>query len=226
MAYVNRPLMTPQMAPFTGSLGGGGESRFDLLAKLRAATRTEHDAIEASLGLLRASLTVHRYHKIVERFYGYYAPLEAALAHARAAVAPHLDLPDSGRTALLARDLEALDGRPAADLPRCSFLPALETRGAVIGCMYVLEGATLGGQLVTRHVMATLGLAPDRGCAFFFGDGDRTAARWKSFSRLLSEFSGAQPTSHVDAIVAAVATFRTFRLWWDAADLRHGITIP
>src|SRR4051812_18149702 len=67
MAYVNRTLMSPQMAPFTGSLGGGGgEPRTGLLAKLRAATRTEHDAIEASLGLLRASLTVQRYRKIVE----------------------------------------------------------------------------------------------------------------------------------------------------------------
>jgi heme oxygenase len=49
-----------------------------------------------------------------------------------------------------------------------------------VGCLYVLEGATLGGQFISRH-LATLGIGPANGGLFFHGYGAKTGEMWKSF---------------------------------------------
>ena len=50
-----------------------------ILSRLRAETRAEHDAIEAVLDLTGDGLTRDGYRRILERFYGFYAPLEPAI---------------------------------------------------------------------------------------------------------------------------------------------------
>src|SRR5437764_995185 len=47
------------------------------------------------------------------------------------------------------------------------------------GCLYVLEGACLGGQIIARALRGRLPLTNDHGLSFFVGDGSRTGARWK-----------------------------------------------
>ena len=37
-------------------------------------------------------------------------------------------------------------------------LPPLETQADAFGCLYVLEGATLGGRVISRHIERALGL--------------------------------------------------------------------
>jgi heme oxygenase len=48
------------------------------------------------------------------------------------------------------------------------------------GCLYVLEGACLGGQIIARALRERLPLTDDHGLSFFVGDGSRTGARWRS----------------------------------------------
>ena len=50
-----------------------------ILARLRLETRGEHDAVELELDLIGVSLTREGYRQRLEQFYGFYAPLEAAL---------------------------------------------------------------------------------------------------------------------------------------------------
>lgn len=193
------------------------EPRPEMVAQLRDATRAEHDAIEASLGLLHPSLTLGAYRRIIERFHGYYQPLELALQRTPGLVELGLDLPRRLRTPLLRRDLEALVGPPVEDLPTCHALPVIDGVSAALGCLYVLEGASLGGQVITRHVRATLGVTPGHGCAFFFGDGEQTRAHWKGFVNLLERFGAVHPDAHAGVLVAAIATFQTLRCWWEGA---------
>jgi heme oxygenase len=88
----------------------------------------------------------------------------------------------------------------------------LETTAQLFGCLYVLEGATLGGQIITRHLHASLGLTPETGAAFFAGYGARTGSRWKEFGTHLSAF--ALQSGSGDAIVASAnSTFETLDLW-------------
>ena len=76
----------------------------------------------------------------------------------------------------------------------------------------MLEGATLGGQIISRHVRRTLGLTPETGARFFHGNGARTADMWRTFRAALDGFAADPATA--DAVVeSANATFRSMRRW-------------
>lgn len=188
-----------------------------ILSRLRLETRGEHVAVEQLLGLMGVSLTPEGYRHLLEQFYGFYAPLEKALQ------ARELTLPSATRSALVARlkksallrqDLHYL-GVPAEPLPLCRNLPPLGTQAEVLGCVYVMEGATLGGRIITQHIRATLGLTPLTGGSFFEGYGDATGMMWQSMRQLL--VSGAPDTKTENTIVTnAVTTFASLRSWCES----------
>jgi len=197
-----------------------------ILPRLRTETRHEHDAVEQVLDLMSATLTREGYRHRLEQFYGFYAPLEAALkdsgerlAHkagkagepdtllgTRAALASRLN-----KTVLLEHDLHHL-GVATDNIPLCRHLPPLETHAEILGCLYVMEGATLGGRIITQHVRATLGITPATGGNFFDGYGDDTGKMWQGMRQLLLD--SASDTETENTIVStAVATFACLRRW-------------
>lgn len=183
----------------------------DLLARLKAETRADHDAIEAALDLAGGGLTRDRYRRTLERFYGFYRPLEAGLLVAGAWAGCGLDPADRQKAPLLAADLRALGADPDA-LPDCPRLPSHATAASAFGVLYVLEGATLGGQVVSRHLRPTLGITTEAGGRFFRGYGERTGEMWQAFrSSLVAFAAGSENDDEIAA--AAIATFRTLRLW-------------
>jgi heme oxygenase len=180
----------------------------DVLQYLRETTRSQHDAIEGQVDLLRPDLTLNEYRHLLERFYGFYVPLEGALARAADWDQLGFSLVDRRKAERLAQDLRHF-GHTAAELqalPRCSELPQLEALGAALGCLYVLEGATLGGQLISRHVMPRFGLTAAAGCAFFTSYGGEVGRKW----RALGQFLRAQLQSEAEAQQAAEAACDTF----------------
>jgi len=54
-----------------------------------------------------------------------------------------------------------------------------------LGYLYVMEGSTLGGQLISRHFRQTLGIELATGGAYFHGYGEQTGARWKETVQFL-----------------------------------------
>lgn len=88
--------------------------------------------------------------------------------------------------------------------------PATGCAGAVAGCAYVLEGATLGAALIYRHVHQRLGVTPQAGARFVHGYGEHTGARWKIFLSALDDlrFDAAEMARCIEA---AIATFEAMR---------------
>ncbi|MBC7548517.1 MAG: biliverdin-producing heme oxygenase, partial [Polaromonas sp.] len=99
-----------------------------------------------------------------------------------------------------------------AETPQCQALPDLATPLKLFGCLYVLEGATLGGQIITRHLHASLGLTPQSGGSFFSGYGPHTGSRWKEFCAHLTAFA-AQLDSDAEIVDSANATFDSLDRW-------------
>jgi heme oxygenase len=63
-----------------------------------------------------------------------------------------------------------LDDGAIAALPRCTSLPQPSSAAGLLGCLYVREGATLGGAVLAARVAH---LASDaNGRRFFLGAGD------------------------------------------------------
>ena len=80
--------------------------------------------------------------------------------------------------------------------------------------LYVFEGATLGGQIIGRHLRDGLRIDRGNGAAFFGGYGDETGAMWMRFSRHVDTSSIIDTEA---AVGAAVETFEKLQVWLDAA---------
>ena len=187
-----------------------------ILSRLRETTKPYHDRLEQHLALLETPLTVERYRRLLQRFYGYYVPLEKA-AVPLAAQLPFLplDLPRRRKTPLLERDLSALgvNAGTRAELPCCRALPSLKTVPTLFGCLYVLEGATLGGQLITRHLQQTLNIFPENGGSFFASYGPAVGVMWKEFGSVLMKYAETAPEVQEAILISASATFQTLHNW-------------
>ena len=185
----------------------------DVLDRLKAETRAEHTAMEDTLGIMGDDLVLTHYRQLLERYFGFYAPVEARLADVLGVAPPGgLDLQARRKLALLRADLVALGGPAADTLAVCTALPPLRTPAQAMGCLYVLEGATLGGVVIGRHVQRTLGLTPDSGARFFHGNGAHTAELWRTFRAALAGFA-VNPGSADVVVESANATFRSLRQW-------------
>jgi heme oxygenase len=171
-----------------------------LLLRLREETRPAHHRLEAELDLLSDGLTLERYGAVLTRFHWFLRAWEPAVARL---------LADDGffeprrKLGLLEQDLESLQLQPLEG--PCHDLPMLGTRAEALGSLYVLEGSTLGGQVIARHARRVLPLPAGQGTAFFESYGPAVGARWVAFRQMLAESS----TSLTDgsAVTAARQTF-------------------
>lgn len=167
-----------------------------LAQRLRDETRDEHERIEAAMRWEERVASLTGYEALLARLHGFHLSFESA---ADAIIADEALLAPRRKAHLIGQDLQRLGWTPEriAALPR--WRHDLAGRADAFGAMYVHEGAHLGGQIIARHVAATLGLTPERGLAFYSGYGPRTGAMWREFQeRLEAEFPGERG----DAVVA------------------------
>lgn len=192
-----------------------------VLRRLREGTRVHHERIEALVPLLREDLTLTAYRAYLARLLGFYRPVERALLALPGWEESGVGKPGE-RAPLLIKDLRALGASEAelAALPTCPApaAPGLSSLPRGMGCLYVLEGAALGGQVLVRHVRRVLLLQPAQGAAFLCGHGDETARRWRRFGRALCEYverlpASAQEPAQAQMIDAAEQTFLTLERW-------------
>ena len=170
-----------------------------MLDRLREASRGSHDRLERRLALLDERLDLPRYRLILCRFHAAWQGLEPRLA---ALLDDPAFFEPRRRGALLAADLAALGVDPAA-IPAAP-PPALAGPASALGALYVLEGSTLGGRVILRHLdrLALPGTTNAR--AYFAGYGPHTGRMWAGFVARLE----AAASADLPAIVAgAVLTF-------------------
>lgn len=79
------------------------------------------------------------------------------------------------------------------------------------GILYVLEGATLGGQVILRRLGTRVGISATYGGRFFASYGPDVGRMWRSYVEVLERF-GATPKAQVIE-QSAVAAFQAFDEW-------------
>jgi heme oxygenase (biliverdin-IX-beta and delta-forming) len=182
----------------------------EILTRLRQETRPYHDTLEQNpfnQQLLAGTVSADTTRWFLERLYGFLAPYETWLRQQAADFGPDWEIEHRYRAGLILQDLQPT---PAAALPRCPQLPPLDTRAQLLGAMYVLEGSTLGGQVITRQ-LAQAGI-PLR--AYFSGYGELTGPRWKRFVQLLAAEAATMPPAGQTALVdSARLTFQYLSAW-------------
>jgi heme oxygenase len=185
----------------------------NLRERLREATAALHASVETRLDIDAGIVTPNDYAALLARFFGFYAPVERGLSK--------LDWRDSGldfskrlKAGWIEADLAdfGVGDAAAAALPEAANAPQPETILEGLGVLYVLEGATLGGQVVLRRLGPRLGVHPCFGGRFFSSYGSDVGRMWRQYLSVLGAFG--QKDSEVAAIErAAVRTFRAFDVW-------------
>ena len=186
-----------------------------VLSALRAGTHTLHVALEKRLPFFSDTLDLERYTQLLAAYYGFYQALESNLLACE--LPEGFELSTRLKTPALQQDLHALNVRIEA-LPLCDDLPPLDNTASVLGVLYVLEGATLGGNVLRKHVSEQLGLDADNGCAFLYVYGESTGKQWKAFL----DYLGSVPldaAAQALAVHAACSTFSCFEQWLERQEV-------
>jgi heme oxygenase len=182
-----------------------------LRSLLRNSTAAQHAQLDAhvSASLIERFDRSH-YVRLLRRLHAFFSRWEPA---AEAALCR--DWPDliSSRSKLpyLCTDLraigdDALAPQEAADIE----IPVMRHVPRALGSMYVIEGATLGGQALAPRLREKLGHeAGTPGTAYFESYGPQVPTRWRQFLDVLER--GVHPADYPQAVDAAIATFEAMR---------------
>ena len=177
------------------------------ISGLRQATVKDHEAVEDLMPLMQMDLRTEDYVRYLGRMFGIVAAWEEQ-AHRTAPDWLCAILAKRERRGLLASDLACFGQTPSADRSR---LPPFKDLYSLLGAMYVMEGSTLGGQLISRHVEKTLGFKAGFGDAYFIGHGEQTGRMWKEFCKMLETSVPECDAEFV--ILGAKAMFSAFGEW-------------
>lgn len=182
-----------------------------IAARLRTETRAEHQRLESELGLVAGAVSAARYRDVLARFHGFYAVLEPRLDRWHRA-RPVIDWPERRKLPALVADLHALGlaAEQVAALPVCPAVPRVDDVAQGLGALYVVEGATLGGQLLVRELSPVV---PSGSLAFLASYGPEVGRRWRHWRRVTDEWVG-DDQDRADAVVdQAQQTFAALRDW-------------
>jgi heme oxygenase len=176
------------------------------LALLRQETGPLHKALEEKLQLFQTVKSKEQYAGHLLRLHQWLSPLEQRLGPFASELL--MDWPQREKRAWIEEDLAALDLElppPAlAPLPPCSSF------SQCLGILYVLEGSSLGAQIISRHYAETLGLRPETGLRYFTGYGHGTGAMWRNFLAVLEENFSSHPDKTSELIDSACAAFQSY----------------
>ena len=177
----------------------------DIMARLKRETAPLHAELDAMVAPMLSDRA--RYRMLLAGLRDAYGVIERELArHALQLARVAYDLAQRTKLSWLDDDLAALSGSEPRAL-RTSF--TLPNASAAFGAVYVVEGATLGGQVITRQVIPALAVSPERGCRFFSGYGAETGERWRQTRNAIAAHLASTdgPAAANETIAGARMTF-------------------
>ncbi|RYY66823.1 MAG: hypothetical protein EOO13_15330 [Chitinophagaceae bacterium] len=180
-----------------------------VLEKVRLATAENHQYLEAQLlPYLEHIDTKDQYGTLLNAFYGYIHPVQE-LIHSNIDTTVVPDIQKRRNAALILGDLDSL-GLPLSN-ERSTSLPAISDHASAMGALYVLEGSTLGGKIISKKIADRLNIT--EGLLFFRGYGSETGPMWKDFTQYLEHPANQE---HAEKLAyTASETFRLFGTWFE-----------
>lgn len=192
-----------------------GQRQEGLFARLRLETQAEHARVERLVpDVASQDASPDAYQVFLARMWGFHAPLEQHLFGLPGMDQVFEDLAVRAKTPLLEADLRALGLSPRL-LPTCPLPGDVGEVRAGIGAFYVLEGATLGGQVILRELTRAIPETLSKAQGFLNCYGSRTGAMWKLFRRQAD--ASLDAADHELVIGAARRTFDALSNWLECA---------
>ena len=189
-------------------------AKSDLLQKLRQHTAAAHNALHGHpllAPLQSATITQEEYFGCLRGMQAVYSILEPHYAHHHS---PH----DAPVLDWLEKDFTCHNITPMTITTPA--IPAPICHASYLGYLYVKNGSTLGGRVISRHLHTYLRLKDHLSNHFFAGHGNETGTRWKSFMAFLS----AAEIDEETCVQHAVHVFNIFkRTFDDVYEQMHGL---
>ncbi len=176
-----------------------------LLLTLREETRGLHEALHVHplLAPLTQDIRHDQYHRALQAFHLAYRHMQDAVVYTDP------EYPDAPALDWLERDMATHGVRPVEIT--LTPLPAIGSRSALLGYLYVKQGSTLGGQVISRHLARKLGLEGGVTNHFFAGYGEDTGRQWKIFVQALDD-------AKIDAETAVMHACASFQCITESCD--------
>lgn len=180
------------------------------LAELRAQTAPQHQQLESRLNILESVQSRGDLLRHLQRFYHWIQPVEELITPSANQLP--IEWKKRSRAKALAADIEFLGGSqsPPSVNDQLNVPPLSEA--ATLGILYVLEGSTLGGQVITGKFKDRFGLSADAGLRFYGGRGRDTAVYWREFLAVLEDFFNSHPEDADELYAAARWAFESIEL--------------
>lgn len=181
---------------------------------LRTQTMPCHKALEQnpySVALMAHEANIDNYATYLKKLYGFVKPYEQhVFAKVDGVIA---DVETRRKTVLLENDLKALGYSEAQinTLPVYSY-PAPATTAQALGAMYVLEGSTLGGNIIYKRLNHLIGVDKETNGKYFTAYGEASGMKWKAFMDAFATYA-TENNAEQEIINTAIATFTNMDMW-------------
>jgi heme oxygenase len=194
-----------------------------LATRLRGETAALHKRTEEQAGIPGRVNSIEDYALLLQSMLAFHLAAEQALLDRRWAAGWErvgTRIRDHIRSHLIAEDLRALgvasavtvglEVAPGSELAIGSFAEAL-------GCLYVVEGSSLGGKYIAPMIVQKLGPVP---IAYYEGAGRDHPAPWRRVQRALGVFETESRDGDV-VVAGAITTFMFFGTIVSSHGLAH-----
>ncbi|HEY0676730.1 MAG TPA: biliverdin-producing heme oxygenase [Chitinophagaceae bacterium] len=177
---------------------------------LKEATNESHAALEKLvIAKIRQTNSSDRYLHLLEMFYGFYKPVEEQI-DSHIDRAHFTDYSQRRKSEALLQDMHNLEA--GSRLMLCQDLPSISDSVSCLGALYVLEGSTLGGSVISKLLKKELGDEAPEFFLFFNCYGDSARDMWYEFKEKLNSYT-TNEAAHLKMIEAANETFVKFKTW-------------
>lgn len=189
-----------------------GEAR----ERLQRATHAAHARLNRHpllADITRPSYRIADYHRVLLAYHAAYHAIESWIRLCLPALTPSFDYTGRWKLDWLAQDL-AHFALPPPGGPGMPPAPPGEASD-ILGVLYVVEGSTLGGRVISSCLTRNLGLSADAGMRFFSAYEERTEAFWNTLTAYLNRHLD-DDRAIAGASRAALATFELVESHLDA----------
>ncbi len=181
--------------------------------KIKEATLAQHQQTEKSLvGKMRSIRSMADYIDLLKTFYGYFGGLEQQIK-SNINTADLQDYNERRKTDAIADDIIALGGQ-VPPIAQSDDLPSITNNLLAFGALYVIEGSTLGGSIISGMMQKHLTFEDQKGLSFFNGYGAQTQQMWGNFKTSLNSVVKTEADEAV-VLKAANDAFAGFKNWID-----------
>ena len=219
--FLGEPMYSDQNTndALSATASGAGLTLRDRIQAAVNRLHTEMDFSEVNSRVMSPEVTILDYRRFLAVTYGFTKSLESCISEEwilNELAARSIKV--SCRTRLLEQDLETvgLTIDEIRRLPRMPGVPAVRTLAQAMGILYTLEGSTLGGLTIGKHIAMRLKLDARAGIRFLFchGSPQKTVEHFHDFLKHLNSFTR-HPEEADEAISSAVVAFELIKNWLD-----------